>query len=154
MKKQRWQQRTESNGVPSCWRYWSFYPSGKLAQHILQVNFKIVTQQVRVTDRPSHPMKLVKAIAMVADDSKCYKIIGKESDLVNLQQDLNALFASSLCIEMYFLPAKCKNVSISRERVSVQSNYSLNGIDLEVVKSEKDLGVMLVLLMSPLGRST
>ena len=91
---------------------------------------------------------------MVADDSKCYKIIGQESDLVNLQQDLEALFASSLRTEMYFQPARCKNIRISRKRVSIQSIYSLNGIDLEVVKSEKDLGVMLVLLMSPLGRST
>ena len=35
-------------------------------------------------------------IAMFADDSKCYKIIGQESDIVNLQQDLEALFAWSL----------------------------------------------------------
>ena len=45
---------------------------------------------------------------------------------------------------MYFQPAKCKNVRISRKRVSPPRTYSLNGIDLEVVKSEKDLGVMIV----------
>ena len=33
---------------------------------------------------------------------------------------------------------------ISRKRVSPPRTYSLNGIDLEVVKSEKDLGVMIV----------
>ena len=37
-----------------------------------------------------------------------------------------------------------KNVHISRKRVSPPRTYSLNGIDLEVVKSEKDLGVMIV----------
>ena len=83
-------------------------------------------------------------IAMFADDSKCYKIIGQESDIINLQQDLDALFAWSLRNEMYFQPAKCKNVRISRKRVSPPRTYSLNGIHLEVVKSEKDLGVMIV----------
>ena len=76
-------------------------------------------------------------IAMFADDSKCYKIIGQESDIVNLQQDLDALFAWSLCNEMHFQPANCKNVRISSKRVSPPRTYSLNGIDLEVVKSEK-----------------
>ena len=41
-------------------------------------------------------------IAVFADDSKCYKIIGQESDIVNLQQDLVALFAWSLCNEIHF----------------------------------------------------
>ena len=45
---------------------------------------------------------------------------------------------------MHFQPAKCKNVRISRKRVSPPRTYSLHGIDLEVVKSEKDLGVMIV----------
>ena len=60
------------------------------------------------------------------------------------QQDLDALFAWSLCNEMHFQPGKCKNVPISRKRVSPLRTYSLNGIDLEVVKSEKDLGFMIV----------
>ena len=80
---------------------------------------------------------------MFADDSECYKIIGQESAIVNLQQDLDALFAWSLCNEMHFQPAKCK-MRISRKRVSPPRTYSLNGIDLEVVKSEKDLRVMIV----------
>ena len=81
---------------------------------------------------------------MFADDSKWHKIIGQESDIVNLQQDLDAPFAWSLYNEMHFQPAKCKNVRISRKCVSPPRTYSLNGIDLEVVKSEKDLGVMIV----------
>ena len=83
------------------------------------------------------------SIAMFADHSKCYKIIGQESDFVNLQQDLDALFAWSLRNEIYFQPAKCKNVRISRKRVSPPRTYNLNGFDLEVVKSEKDLGVII-----------
>ena len=58
-------------------------------------------------------------IALFSDDSKCYKIIGHEYDFVNLQQDLDALFAWPLCNELYFQPAKCKNVRISRNCVHV-----------------------------------
>ena len=80
---------------------------------------------------------------MFADDSKCYKIIAQESDFDNFQQDLYALLAWSLCNELYFQPAKCKNVSISRKRVSIPRIYKLNRIDLELVKCETDLGVMI-----------
>ena len=45
---------------------------------------------------------------------------------------------------MHFQPAKCKNMRISRKRVNPPRTYSLNEIDLEVVKPEKVLGVMIV----------
>ena len=82
-------------------------------------------------------------IAMFADDSKCYKIIAQESDFDNFQQDFYALLAWSLCNELYFQPAKCKNVSISSKRVSPLRIYKLNRIDLELAKCETDLGVMI-----------
>lgn len=41
-------------------------------------------------------------IAMFADESECYMIIGQESDIVNLQQDLDALFAWSLAMKCIF----------------------------------------------------
>ena len=78
---------------------------------------------------------------MFANDLKCYKIIGQESDFVNLQQDLDALFAWSLRNELYFQPAKCKNVRISRKRVSQPRTYSLNGIGLEVLNLKRILGL-------------
>lgn len=83
-------------------------------------------------------------IAMFADDSKCYKIIGQESDIVNLQQDLDAIFPWSLCNKMHFQPSRCKNERISRKHVRPPHTYSLNGIGLEMVKSEKNLRVMIV----------
>ena len=45
--------------------------------------------------------------------------------------------------EIYFQPAKFKNVRISRKRVRPPRIYKLNGFDLEVVEYEKDLGVMI-----------
>ena len=129
------QQRVVLNGTCSTWSdVGSGVPQGSILGPILFLLF--------INDMPNAVSSA--RIAMFADDSKCYKIIGQESDIVNLQQDLDALFAWSLCNEMHFQPAKCKNVRISRKRVSPPRTYSLNGIDLEVVKSEKDLGVMIV----------
>ena len=80
-------------------------------------------------------------LAMFADDSKCFKVIYQESDFVNLQRDLDALFTWSVSNELFSQPTKCVNLRISRKRNSPSSNYSLNGISLEVVKAKKDLGV-------------
>ena len=83
------------------------------------------------------------SLAMFADDSKCYKVIYQESDFVNLQRDLDALSTWSVSNELFFQPTKCVNLRISRKRNSPSRNYSLNGISLEVVKAEKDLGVLI-----------
>ena len=80
---------------------------------------------------------------MFADDSKCYKVIYQESDFVNLQRDLDALSTWSVSNELFFQPTKCVNLRISRKRNSPSRNYSLNGFSLEVVKAEKDLGVLI-----------
>ena len=41
-------------------------------------------------------------LAMFADDSKCFKVIYQESDFVNLQRDLDALFTWSVILVMSF----------------------------------------------------
>ena len=129
------QQRVVVNGTCSTWsEVGSGVPQGSILGPILFLLF--------INDMPNAVSSA--RIAMFAEDSKCYKIIGQEYDIINLQQDLDALFAWSLRNEMYFQPIKCKNVRISRKSVSPPRTYSLNRIDLEVVKSEKDLGVMIV----------
>ena len=80
---------------------------------------------------------------MFADDSKCYKVINQESDIVNLQRDLDALSTWSVSNELFFQPTKCINLCISRKRNSPPRTYSLNGISLEVVKAKKDLGILI-----------
>ena len=83
------------------------------------------------------------SLAMFPDDSKCYKVIYQESDFVNLQRDLDALSTWSVSNELFFQPTKCVNLRISRKRNSPSRNYSLNGFSFEVVKAEKDLGVLI-----------
>ena len=81
---------------------------------------------------------------MFADDSKCYRIINDDADFSNLQQDLFSLRTWSLSNELYFQPTKYSNLRISRKRISPYRSYSINGIDVEVVSTEKDLGVVVV----------
>ena len=83
-------------------------------------------------------------LAMFADDSKCYRIINNDADFSKLQQDLVSLTTWSLSNELYFQPTKCSNLRISRKRISSYRSYSINGIDVEVVSTEKDLGVVIV----------
>ena len=83
-------------------------------------------------------------LAMFADDSKCYRIINNDADFSKLQQDLVSLTTWSLSNELYFQPTKCSNLRISRKRISLYRSYSINGIDVEVVSTEKDLGVVIV----------
>ena len=83
-------------------------------------------------------------LAMFADDSKCYRIINNDADFSKLQQDLVTLKIWSLSNELHFQPTKCSNLHISRKRISPHRSYSINGIDVEVVSTEKDLGVVIV----------
>lgn len=61
-----------------------------------------------------------------------------------MQQDLVSLTTWSLSNELHFQPTKCSNLRISRKRISPYCSYSINGIDVEVVSTEKDLGVVIV----------
>ena len=46
--------------------------------------------------------------------------------------------------ELYFQPSKSSNLRISRKRISPYRSYSINGIDVEVVSTEKDLGLVIL----------
>ena len=98
------QQRVVVNGTCSTWsEVGSGVPQGSILAPMMFLLF--------INDMPNAVSSA--RIAMFADDSKCYKIIGQESDFVNLQQDLDALFAWSLRNELYFQPAaKCKTAHI------------------------------------------
>ena len=61
-----------------------------------------------------------------------------------MQQDLFSLTTWSLSNELYFQPTKCSNLRISRKHISPCRSYSINGIDVEVVSTEKDLRVVVV----------
>ena len=96
-----------------------------------------------VNDMPDHDVVTSAILAMFADDSKCYKVTNHHSDYFKLQQDLDALSNWSLQNELFFQPTKCSNLRISRKRLSPPRCYSLNGINVEVVISERDLGIVI-----------
>ena len=79
-------------------------------------------------------------LAMFAGDSKCYRIINNDAEFSKLQQDLFSLTTWSLSNELYFQPSKFSNLRISGKRVSPYRSYSITGINVEVVSTEKRFG--------------
>ena len=78
-------------------------------------------------------------LMMFADDSKCYKTVGKISDSVALQEYLNPLTSLSKKNELYFLSSKCHNLRVSRKRCRLNCTYNnIDQTDIDNV-SEKDL---------------
>ena len=63
---------------------------------------------------------------------------------LKLQQDLVSLTTWSLSNELFFQPTKRSNLRISRNRISPYRSYSTNVIDVEIVSTENDLGIVTV----------
>ena len=78
---------------------------------------------------------------MFADDTKVYKNITNPGDCQDIQEDLNALSAWSQQWLLRFNATKCVTV---RFRSAFEYVYSLNGIYLEEVSEQKDLGVLII----------
>jgi hypothetical protein len=93
-------------------------------------------------------------IALCADDTKIRRKINVWEDHEILQQDINALHKWSMDNKMKFHPKKCKVVPVSPPDKALQDLfyiifhlrsiyfYNLGGVQLEFVKEEKDLGVI------------
>ena len=90
-------------------------------------------------------------IALYADDTKIWREIKCWNDHEILQHDIDALHRWAEENLMKFHPDKCKVLSIFNRALENKIwsmclpfqifYYNLNGLDLEFVKSEKDLGV-------------
>ena len=90
-------------------------------------------------------------IVLYADDTKIWRKIECWNDHEILQHDIDALHGWAERNLMKFHPDKCKVLSVFNKAVenSIWSiflpfqifRYTLNGVDLEFVTSEKDLGV-------------
>ena len=89
-------------------------------------------------------------ISLYADDTKLYREINCDLDHEYLQQDINLLNNWATNNLMRFHPQKCKILSVSLQRNSSpllqalpfsEFIYSLGNVPLELVNSEKDLGV-------------
>ena len=86
-------------------------------------------------------------IALYADDTKIWRSIKNEQDIVQLQRDINILYFWSHNNKMKFHPDKCKVVTI-KHRPSplamlpfVAYHYHLGENLISYADSEKDLGV-------------
>ncbi|MCP4458099.1 MAG: hypothetical protein GY816_08775 [Cytophagales bacterium] len=93
-------------------------------------------------------------IALYADDTKIWRKIINWSDHEILQQDIDALHSWAHRNKMKFHPKKCKVLSVSNKATEenvwskvlpLQTfHYNLNGIELDSVRSEKDLGIVVI----------
>ena len=90
-------------------------------------------------------------IALYADDTKIWRRINNWSDHEILQNDIDALFNWAQTNKMKFHPQKCKVLSVAYgggldNMWSIfpfhEFTYNLNGIELDFVENEKDLGVI------------
>ena len=79
-------------------------------------------------------------IFLYADDTKIYKFISDDADVLKLQEDLNKIVE---WINIWLLKLnvnKCKVVSYGR-KISVENKYHIDGVALDRTDNIKDLGV-------------
>ena len=91
-------------------------------------------------------------LSLYADDTKVWRQIFSDTDILRLQKDIDYLHDWSLSNNMRFHPDKCKVLSVTgkvSEALSLLSVlpfynfiYSMGGISLDYVEFEKDLGVI------------
>ena len=82
-------------------------------------------------------------VRLFADDAAIYLPINSRKDARLLQEDLNNLTEWEARWQMSFHPDKCKTMRFSRATDKIELTYKLRGHPLEVVNSEKYLGVKL-----------
>ena len=77
---------------------------------------------------------------LFADDTKVYNVISSPQDCETLQNDLNNLSAWSKTWLLRFNASKCVVLKIKQ---CLKYSYTLNGVLLNNVKTQKDLGVFI-----------
>ena len=83
---------------------------------------------------------LSSELFLFADDEKLFRFISKQSDISDLQKDLNELFEWTSKSLLTLNVSKCKVVSYGRS-ISFDSQYTIGNEKLEKVNNIKDLGV-------------
>ncbi len=93
-----------------------------------------------INDLPGHVDSEVK---MFADDTKVYRQVSTTEDCEALQKDLEELENWADTWQMQFHPKKCKVLRVGKNHPEFTYHMQSNGGScyLEVVNSEKDLGV-------------
>ena len=89
------------------------------------------------------PNEVTSNILLFADDTKIFRWIQSISDSSLLQKDLDRLVDWSRRWLLKFNASKCHVLSVGEiENIVHAYNYSMDGIDLEHVFKEKDLGII------------
>jgi len=83
--------------------------------------------------------QIVSKILKFADDTKIYHIVQSPKDIVTLQSDLHRLVEWSKDWQMLFNTDTCKLLHFGFNNPHI--DYSMDGVKLQLVKEEKDLGV-------------
>ena len=79
-------------------------------------------------------------ILKFADDTKLYRNVATVNDIEQLSSDLDKLMCWSQEWMMLFNVDKCKVMHIGHRNAKV--NYKMNGMALEEIQEERDLGVL------------
>lgn len=128
------QQRVAIDGSFSSWQpVRSGVPQGSVVGPVLFVLFinDIVNEVSPDTN-----------VLLYADDMKIWRTIESQSDGLSLQAEINSLLQWSIDNKMKFHPSKCKVIRSTMKREPINCQYTMNGIDLELSDSEKDLGIL------------
>jgi len=83
--------------------------------------------------------QIVSKILKFADDTKIYHTVQSPNDIEILQPDLHRLVEWSKDWQMLFNTDKCKVLHFGFNNPHI--DYSMDGVKLQLVKEEKDLGV-------------
>nr|VZH94453.1 unnamed protein product [Spirometra erinaceieuropaei] len=88
-------------------------------------------------------------VAMFADDITLWSVIRTADDEEHLQENLNRLQQWSKACLLPFNEKKCNILRVGRARSPNHIAYCLNGIPLQEVDSQKDLGVWITTSLKP-----
>ena len=80
-------------------------------------------------------------ILKFADDTKMFGRVGRQQESDDMQKDIDRLVQWSLEWQMLFNVKKCRAMHMGRQLI--QRDYVMNGVRLETVEEEKDLGVII-----------
>jgi len=84
---------------------------------------------------------IMSTILRFADDTKMFRKVTNSAEGLQLQQDLKRLCDWVNKWQMEFNIAKCKTINIGSGNIAY--DYSMKGRQLDVVMTEKDIGVMI-----------
>ncbi|PIK33341.1 putative RNA-directed DNA polymerase from mobile element jockey-like [Apostichopus japonicus] len=123
------EQRVVINGCASSWQnVTSGVPQGSVLGPLLFVAY--------INDIDGDILCTAKKFA---DDTKLYSEVSSKSDSEKFQADLDKIFSWSQGWQMLFNIDKCKVMHIGSS--NQKFTYNLNGVELQEVSVERDLGI-------------